>query len=81
MGLNGSSTAEVHFEDCRVPRNVSSEEGKGFKIAMTTSTMVIGIAAQAVGISQGRLHMPWSTPDSDRPLANQLSSSRAYSSS
>ena len=55
MGLNGSSTAEVHFEDCRVPRShLLTEEGNGFKIAMTTLDYGrIGIAAQAVGISQG----------------------------
>jgi alkylation response protein AidB-like acyl-CoA dehydrogenase len=55
MGLNGSSTAEIHFEDCKVPRShLLTSEGQGFKIAMTTLDYGrIGIAAQAVGIAQG----------------------------
>ena len=55
MGLNGSSIAEVHFEDCHVPRrHLLTEEGNGFKIAMITLDYGrIGIASQAVGIAQG----------------------------
>ncbi len=55
MGLRGSPTGEVVFDDVRVPvENRIGEEGEGFKIAMHTldrSRPTIG--AQAVGISQG----------------------------
>ena len=55
MGLHGSPTAELVFEDCIVPReNLLGQEGKGFKIAMQTlDGGRIGIAAQALGISEG----------------------------
>jgi butyryl-CoA dehydrogenase len=55
MGIRGSSTCELIFEDCRVPaENLLGSEGKGFKIAMMTlDGGRIGIAAQALGIAQG----------------------------
>ncbi|GIX48802.1 MAG: acyl-CoA dehydrogenase [Candidatus Tectimicrobiota bacterium] len=55
MGLNGSATADVHFDRCRVPlAHRLGEEGQGFKIAMITLDYGrIGIAAQAVGLAQG----------------------------
>lgn len=55
MGIRGSSTCELIFEDCRVPAaNMLGAEGKGFKIAMMTlDGGRIGIAAQALGIAQG----------------------------
>ena len=57
MGLRGSETAELIFEDCRVPaENLLGQEGKGFKIAMAALDCGrIGIAAQSVGIAQGAL--------------------------
>jgi butyryl-CoA dehydrogenase len=57
MGIRASSTAELIFEDCIVPKeNLLGEEGKGFKIAMMTlDGGRIGIAAQALGIAQGAL--------------------------
>lgn len=57
MGIKGSSTTELIFEDCKVPKeNLLGEEGKGFKIAMMTlDGGRIGIAAQAVGIAQGAI--------------------------
>lgn len=57
MGIRGSSTAELIFEDCIVPKeNLLGEEGKGFVIAMQTlDGGRIGIAAQALGIAQGAL--------------------------
>jgi len=57
MGIRASSTTELIFENCRVPKeNLLGELGKGFKIAMTTlDGGRIGIAAQALGIAQGAL--------------------------
>ena len=55
MGIRGSSTTELIFENCIVPKeNLLGEEGKGFGIAMTTlDGGRIGIAAQALGPAQG----------------------------
>jgi alkylation response protein AidB-like acyl-CoA dehydrogenase len=55
LGLRASDTAELVFEDCRVPvANRLGEEGQGFKIAMATLTSSrIAIAAQGVGIAEG----------------------------
>lgn len=55
LGIRGSSTCELIFEDCRVPKeNMLGAVGKGFKIAMMTlDGGRIGIAAQALGIAQG----------------------------
>ena len=55
MGIRASSTTELIFEDCIVPKeNLVGEEGKGFKIAMhTLDGGRIGIAAQALGIAEG----------------------------
>jgi len=55
MGIRGSSTTELVFEDCIVPKeNRLGAEGKGFGIAMgTLDGGRIGIAAQALGIAQG----------------------------
>ena len=55
MGIRGSSTYELIFEDCRIPKeNLLGQEGKGFQIAMhTLDGGRIGIAAQALGIAEG----------------------------
>lgn len=57
LGIRGSDTCELNFENCRVPAaNLIGEEGIGFKIALATlDAGRIGIAAQAVGIAQGAL--------------------------
>ncbi|WP_280770484.1 acyl-CoA dehydrogenase [Salipaludibacillus daqingensis] len=57
MGLHGSNTTPLSFEDCRVPKeNLLGKEGEGFKIAMSNlNTGRIGIAAQSLGICQGAL--------------------------
>ena len=57
MGLHGSPTAEIVFTDCIVPKeNLLGQEGKGFKIAMQTlDGGRIGIAAQALGITEGAM--------------------------
>jgi alkylation response protein AidB-like acyl-CoA dehydrogenase len=55
MGIKGSTTGELFFNDCRVPAdNLIGEEGEGFKIAMRIlDRSRPGIAAQALGIAQG----------------------------
>jgi alkylation response protein AidB-like acyl-CoA dehydrogenase len=55
MGIRGSPTAELTFDDVRVPvANRIGREGGGFRIAMETlDRSRLGIAAQAVGIAQG----------------------------
>ena len=57
MGMRSSSTSELIFEDCKVPKaNLLGSEGMGFKIALATlDGGRIGIAAQAVGIGQACL--------------------------
>ena len=58
MGIRGSSTYELIFEDCRIPKDEPAwtVEGKGFPIAMhTLDGGRIGIAAQALGIAEGAL--------------------------
>lgn len=57
MGIRGSPTAELTFDDVRVPvENRLGADGDGFKIAMATlDRSRLGIAAQAVGIAQGAI--------------------------
>lgn len=57
MGIRGSATYELIFEDCKIPKeNLLGEEGKGFKTALTTlDGGRISVAAQAVGIAQGAI--------------------------
>ena len=57
MGIRGSSTDELIFTDCRIPKeNLLGAEGKGFGIAMhTLDGGRIGIAAQALGLAEGAL--------------------------
>src|SRR5262249_55499605 len=57
MGIRGSQTGELVFEDCAIPvANRLGEEGEGFKIALATLDRTRpGIGAQALGIAQGAL--------------------------
>ncbi len=57
MGIRGSQTGELVFEDCEIPaENLLGNEGEGFKIALATLDRTRpGIAAQALGIAQGAL--------------------------
>ncbi len=57
MGINGSSTCELIFEDCRIPKdNLLGREGKGFGVAMSTlDGGRIGIGAMALGLAEGAL--------------------------
>lgn len=55
MGIHGSETVELIFDNCRVPKeNLLGKEGKGFNIAMACLDGArIGVAAQALGIAEG----------------------------
>lgn len=55
LGIRASSTCELVFEDCKVPKaNVLGEVGKGYKIAIETlNEGRIGIGAQMLGVAQG----------------------------
>ena len=57
LGIRASSTCELLFEGCRVPRaNVIGEVGKGYKTAIETlNEGRIGIGAQMIGLAQGAL--------------------------
>ena len=59
LGIKGSPTCQVHFDDCRIPADrLIGEEGKGFTYAMQAfdhTRLVVG--AQAVGIAQGAIDL------------------------
>lgn len=57
MGIRGSQTTELIFQDCHIPKeNLIGKEGKGFGIAMATlDGGRVGVAAQALGIAQAAL--------------------------
>ena len=59
MGLNGSETAELVLEDCRVPaKNMLGKKNKGFGMAMgALDSARVGVAAQAVGCAEGALEL------------------------
>jgi alkylation response protein AidB-like acyl-CoA dehydrogenase len=55
LGIRASSTCELLFDDCRVPKaNVLGEIGKGYKVAIETlNEGRVGIGAQMLGLAQG----------------------------
>ncbi|WP_458411639.1 acyl-CoA dehydrogenase [Schinkia sp. CFF1] len=57
MGLHGSRTVQLTFEDCKVPaENLLGAEGEGFKVAMSNLEYGrIGIGAQSLGIAEAAL--------------------------
>lgn len=57
MGLRGSSTVQINFDNCSIPeKQLLGNEGDGFKIAMANlNAGRIGIAAQALGIGEAAL--------------------------
>lgn len=76
MGLRGSRTSELFFQDCRVPAdNMIGEEGRGFAVAMQTlDGGRIALGASAVGQAQAALNMAlqWSQQrvQFDRPISS-----------
>ena len=59
MGLRGSETAELIFDNCRVPaENLLGKEGKGFSMDMQAlDSARIGTGAQGIGIAQGAIDL------------------------
>jgi butyryl-CoA dehydrogenase len=59
LGIRASSTRELVFTDCKIPKvNLLSREGMGFIVTMKTFDMSRpGVAAQALGIAQGALEL------------------------
>ncbi len=57
LGIRASSTTELRFDDCKVPKgNVLGTVGKGYKVAIETlNEGRIGIGAQMIGVAQGAL--------------------------
>jgi alkylation response protein AidB-like acyl-CoA dehydrogenase len=57
LGVRGSPTCQIHFDDCRVPADrLIGEEGQGFRYAMQAFDHTrLTIGAQAVGIAQGAI--------------------------
>jgi alkylation response protein AidB-like acyl-CoA dehydrogenase len=57
LGIKGSPTRELYFDNCRIPSDrLIGAEGSGFKTALRTLDHTrVTIAAQAVGIAQGAL--------------------------
>lgn len=57
LGIRGSATAELIFDNCRLPQdNLLGAPGTGFRTAMTTLDYTrLDIGAQAVGVAQGAL--------------------------
>jgi alkylation response protein AidB-like acyl-CoA dehydrogenase len=55
MGIRASSTSELVFEDCRIPKdNILGKQGMGFIVAMRTlDNSRTGVGAQGVGVAQG----------------------------
>ena len=75
MGIRGSSTRELIFENCIIPKeNLLSAEGKGFGVALgSLDGGRVGIAAQALGIAQGAFDEALSYVKERRQFAKPLS--------
>lgn len=78
MGLHGSRTVRLTFDNCRIPAdNLLGKEGEGFKIALANLDVGrIGIAAQALGIAEEDLKPQQPTLRSAFNLASRLPLSR-----
>ena len=74
MGIRGSSTYELIFTDCRIPKeNLLGKQGQGFKIAMhTLDGGRIGIAAQALGIGEGALERTVEYPKERKQFGRKI---------
>jgi butyryl-CoA dehydrogenase len=75
MGICASSTTELVFQNCKVPKeNLLGKPGEGFKVAMSTlDGGRIGIAAQALGIAQGAFDVSAEYMKSRKQFGKKLS--------
>ena len=82
LGIKGSPTRELYFDNCRIPaERIIGAEGTGFKTALRTLDHTrVTIAAQAVGIAQGALDFARRMPRSASSSAARSRSSRVCSS-
>ena len=82
MGIRGSSTYELIFQDCRIPKaNLLGKDGEGFKIAMhTLDGGRIGIAAQALGLAEGALENTISYTKERKQFGKAIAAFRIHSS-
>ena len=76
FGIRASSTRELIFTDCRIPKeNLLSREGMGFIVTMKTFDMSRpGVAAQALGIAQGALELAVKYSKERRQFGKAISS-------
>ncbi len=83
MGIKGSSTYELIFTDCRIPKeNMLGKQGQGFKIAMhTLDGGRIGIASQALVLQRALWREPLLTPRKESSSESPFPDSRIHSSS
>lgn len=79
MGICGSSTTELIFQNCRIPKDrLLGEIGQGFKVAMSTlDGGRIGIASQALGIAQGALDVTVEYMKARKQFGKKLSQMQA----
>ena len=79
MGLRGSPTTELYFEDCRIPGyRIIGNPGTGFKTAMATLDHTRPtIGAQAVGIAQGALEAAIAYTKERRQFGQRISDFQA----
>jgi len=76
LGINSTSTTEIIFEDCAIPKeNLLGELNKGFKVAMVTlDGGRLGIASQALGIARAAIEdaikFAKEREQFDQPIAN-----------
>ena len=82
LGIRGSATSEIIFEDCSVPaENVLGAFGAGFVTAMKTLDVGrVTIGAASLGAPRRRLTPAWRLPPSGSSLARPLRRSRPSSS-
>jgi alkylation response protein AidB-like acyl-CoA dehydrogenase len=79
LGIKGSPTTELYFEDCRIPGDrIIGEPGTGFKTALATLDHTRPtIGAQAVGIAQGALDAAIAYTKERKQFANRISDFQA----
>ncbi len=79
MGLRGSVTSELFFEDCRVPaENLLGRENEGFKQFLTTlDAGRVAIAAMAVGLAQGAFERAVTYAQERRQFGRQIADFQA----